>query len=232
MKDKTVLVVEDDAVSRRLISTIFSRAGAHVCVAANGQECLRQFEQQKPDLIILDIMMPVMDGYEACVQIRQKSDTPIIMLTALKNDDQIIRGLDSGADDFVSKPASGEVLLARSRAVLRRRGQPVESETENGYRDDYISVNLQSHIVSIRGEPLRLTPTEFRLLGYLMRNAGRVCTFDQILENVWGYEYMGSMDYVHVYTSHLRSKIEPDPKNPTYIKSVHGLGYRFEKPAP
>jgi DNA-binding response OmpR family regulator len=232
MQGKKILVIDDDFHARRLIERSFTKAGAEVYTAADGREGLRQFYTQRPDLVILDVMMPEIDGYEACRQIRVLSDVPVIMLTALKDDDQIIRGLDSGADDFVTKPIGSEVLLARVRAILRRSKPVLDAEKHVTYKDIRLEVDLDAHRVSVDGKEARLTPKEFQLLAYLLQNAGRARTFDQILENVWGFEYQGSMDYVHVYVSHLRSKIEQDPKNPRYIQSVHGVGYRFEKQAP
>jgi len=232
MQGKKILVVDDDFHARRLIERSFTKAGAEVYTAADGRAGLRQFYAHRPDLVILDVMMPEMDGYEACRQIRMLSDVPVIMLTALKDDDQIIHGLDCGADDFVSKPIGGQVLLARVWAILRRSKPAFEAERRITYNDKHIEVDLEAHRVNVEGKEVRLTPKEFQLLAYLLQNAGRARTFDQILENVWGWEYQGSMDYVHVYVSHLRGKIEEDPKNPRYIQSVHGVGYRFEKQAP
>jgi two-component system alkaline phosphatase synthesis response regulator PhoP len=231
MQGKKILVVDDDFHARRLIERSFTKAGAEVYTAGDGREGLRQFYAQRPELVILDIMMPELDGYETCRQIRMLSDVPVIMLTALKDDEQIIHGLECGADDFVTKPISGEVLVARVRAILRRSKPAFEAERRITYNDGHMEVDLEAHRVNVEGEEVRLTPKEFQLLAYLIQNTGRARTFDQILENVWGFEYQGSMDYVHVYVSHLRGKIEKDPKNPLYIQSVHGVGYRFEKQA-
>ena len=230
MQDKKILVIDDDHNARILIERNFSKAGAQVFSAASAREGLRQFYEQRPDLVILDVMMPEVDGYETCRQIRIYSDVPVVMLTALKDDEQIVRGLDCGADDFVSKPISNEVLLARVRAILRRsRAAAKEINDRYIYNDGNLFVDLQAHKVNVSDQEIRLTPKEFRLLEYLLHNAGRACTFDQILEDVWGWEYQGSVDYVHVYVSHLRGKIEADPKDPQYIQTVHGVGYRFER---
>ena len=228
MNDLKILVVDDDIHIRKLVEKIFSMEGASVACAQNGKEGLRLFYKHKPDLVILDVMMPEMDGYTACSQIRQLANTPIIMLTALGQDDEIIRGLDSGADDFITKPVSSPVLLAHARAVLRRERDNTISD-RGSYSDNYLTVDHQLHKVTRRGEQIRLTSTEFRLLSYLIQNAGRVCEFRKILENVWGWEYQDSIEYVHVYISHIRNKIEQDPKNPVYIQTVHGVGYLFEK---
>ncbi|MBN1149109.1 MAG: response regulator transcription factor [Anaerolineales bacterium] len=230
LQDKKILVVDDDYHARRLIERNFSHAGAQVFSAANGREGLQQFYKQRPDLVILDVMMPEIDGYETCRQIRTLSNVPVLMLTALRDDAQIVRGLESGADDFVSKPISNEVLLARARAILRRsRSATQEKGAKLIYSDDHLIVDLRAYKVQVGGQEIRLTPKEFRLLEYLMENAGRACTFDQLLEDVWGWEYQGSVDYIHVYVSHLRGKIEKDPKDPQYIQTVHGVGYRFER---
>jgi DNA-binding response OmpR family regulator len=230
MQDKTILVVDDDFHLRRLLERNFSKAGAEVCTAASGEEALKQFQLCSPDLVILDIIMPGMDGFETCRMIRQISNAPVIMLTSLHEDEHIVRGLDSGADDFISKPVSIDVLLARARAVLRRSEKEDDQAPSPGYNDGYLEIDLAQHRVCLNSEEVRLTPTEFRLLAYLLENTRRVCSFEQILENVWGWEYRDSIDYVHVYVSHLRGKIEPDPKNPQYIHTIHGVGYRFFTP--
>jgi len=230
MQNKKILVIDDDHNARRLIERNFSNAGAEVISAADGHQGLRLFYEQRPDLVILDVMMPGVDGYETCRQIRMLSDVPVLMLTALRDDEQIVLGLDSGADDFVSKPISNEVLLARARAILRRSSNAAQGRSAmSAYDDGNLSVDLQAHKVSVDGQEVRLTPKEFQLLDHLLRNAGRACGFDQILDNVWGWEYKGNADYVHVYVSHLRGKIERDPKDPQYIQTVHGVGYRFER---
>jgi DNA-binding response OmpR family regulator len=151
------------------------------------------------------------------------------MLTTLNKDEEIIRGLDYGADDFVSKPFSRDVVLARARALLRRTEAPFELDGQATYSDDYLVVNLEKRRVLVRGESVQLTATEFRLLSYLLQNAGQVLTYRTILDKVWGWEYQDSVDYVHVYLSHLRRKIEEDPRNPKYLQTERGVGYRFEK---
>jgi two-component system KDP operon response regulator KdpE len=229
MKGRKVLIVDDDAEVRRITAQVFRDAGAEITVAGNGAEGIRRFFLEKPDLVILDVMMPEMDGFEACKRIRQVASVPVILLTALNNDEEIVRGLESGADDFITKPFSPKVLLARARSVLRRLEMPQDSQPRLLYSDDYLTVDMAKRFVSVRGKPVRLTRTEYNLLIYLVQNAGWIRTFEQILENVWGPEYQGSMDYIHVYVSHLRRKIENDPKNPTYIRSEHGVGYRFYK---
>ncbi len=232
MQNEKVLVVDDDPALLPLIEYTFAREGYEVHCASDGQEALRQFFTHRPDLVILDIMMPRMDGWETCRRIREVSEVPIVMLTAKGQDEDIIRGLEYGADDYLTKPFSIKVLLARARAVLRRAALPsAEQEKAILYADDYLTVDLADRRVTIEGEPVKLTPTEYRLLAYLVENAGRVLTFQQILQSVWGWEYQDDLDYVRVYVSHLRRKLEQDPKNPRYIQTEMGMGYRFERRA-
>jgi DNA-binding response OmpR family regulator len=230
VQGKKILVIDDDIHVRTIIERAFSRVGAEVHTAANGKIGLQQFYSLRPDLVILDIMMPETDGWETCQQIRLLSNVPIIMLTALDQDLDVIRGLDLGADEFVSKPFSSRVMLARARAALRRADlSPEERALALRYDDGFLSIDIEQRKVIIAGETIKLTPKEYRLLAYLLQNAGRVRTSEQILENVWGYAYQDSIDYVHVYISHLRRKLEKDPKDPKYLVTEHGIGYRFEK---
>lgn len=229
MHDKKILVVDDDVNLAQMIKFTFTKAGAAVYTASGGHEGLHLFYEQRPDLVILDVRMPDLDGWETCRQIRLFSNVPVIMLTSLNKDEEIIRGLDYGADDFVSKPFSREVLLARARALLRRAEGPSEIDSSTIYIDDYLIVNLEHHRVLAGGQPVQLTATEFRLLTYLLQNAGQVLTYEMILDKVWGWDYQGSIDYVHVYLSHLRRKLEEDPRNPKYLLTERGIGYRFMK---
>jgi len=228
MKGKKVLIIDDDAFVLDVVDHAFSSAGVIVITAQSGQERLRKLYAQHPDLVILDIMMPELDGWDVCRQIRLLSDVPIIMVTALNQESDILRGLDNGADDFISKPFSPAVLLSRSRAVLRRLAAHSQHRGTE-YQDDYLVVDLNQRKVLVEGNSIKLTPTEFKLLEYLISHLGRVLTFRKILENVWGWEYQDSVEYVHVYIAHLRRKIEVDPRSPNYILSEHGVGYRFER---
>jgi DNA-binding response OmpR family regulator len=227
LESKKILIIDDDFQVRRLIIQSCSRMGVEAHEAARGGEGLRCFYAIRPDLVILDILMPEMDGWEVCRQIRLLSDVPIIMLTSLDKDEDIIRGLDCGADDFVSKPFAMDVLMARVRAALRRQVSQPASEDAIFYSDGVLLIDTRSRQVRVSGKPVLLTAKEYRLLEYLLRNADRVRTFQQILENVWGWEYQDSVDYIHVYISHLRHKLEADPKKPRYIHTVHGVGYTF-----
>jgi two-component system KDP operon response regulator KdpE len=227
MQDKKVLLVDDDSYMLELTRRVFQRAGSKIISASDGQEGLRLFFEHQPDLVILDIVMPNLDGWETCRQIRTVSDTPVVLLTSLSSDEEIVRGLEAGADDFVSKPFRPEVLLARARAVMRRVRTLSNQELVSSYADDHLSIDLESRLVFIKGKRVSLTPTEYRLLVYMVRNEGRVLSFSQILEHVWGEEYRDSPNYVHVYISHLRQKLEPEPQSPRYFLSEHGMGYRF-----
>lgn len=232
MQGKKILVVDDDVNLSQMIKFTFTKVGAEVYTASGGHEGLHLFYEQRPDLVILDVRMPDLDGWETCRQIRLFSHVPVIMLTSLNKDEEIIRGLDYGADDFVSKPFSREVLMARARALLRRADGPPETGSQATYIDKHLIINLENHRVLAGGQPVQLTATEFRLLSYLLQNAGQVLTYQMILDKVWGWEYNGSIDYVHVYLSHLRRKLEEDPRNPKYFLTERGIGYRFEKAIP
>ncbi len=229
MKHRKVLIIDDDDDLLQLAGLLFKKMGAQVVTARNGLEAMRQLFFHRPDLIILDVMMPDMNGFEVCARIRQVSDTPIIMLTALNHDQEMLRGLECGADDFLSKPFNAGILLARAGAVLRRSENTSTQEPEFKYNDGHLSIDVWRRDVSIRGKRIKLTPVEFRLLVFLARNAGKVLTFEQIIANVWGDEYRGSTDYVHVYVSHLRRKLAEKTKAPRYILTLHGVGYIFEK---
>jgi DNA-binding response OmpR family regulator len=232
MIGKKVLLIDDDIEFLKLTSLIFKESGAQPITARDGLEGMGKLFTQRPDLIILDVMMPGIDGFKICQRIRQYSNTPLIMLTALDHDEHMLKGLEAGADDFLSKPINREVLVARAKAVIRRSEQSNGYHEIFNYRDDRLEIDIEKHRVLLEGVQVKLTPVEFRLLAYLASNAGRALSFGQILDNVWGNEYKGNDDYVHVYVSHLRNKIEKDSKNPRYILSIHGVGYIFEKQGP
>ena len=231
MIDSKVLLIDDDADLLQLATVIFKKEGAQVITARDGMEGVSKLFTHHPDLIILDVMMPGMNGFEVCERIRQFSDTPLIMLTALNHEKEMLRGLEAGADDFLSKPFNADILLARAKTVLRRSEHlkaPSASDQFN-YDNGHLSIDVARRDVLINNKRIKLTPVEFRLLTYLARNAGKVLTFEQILTHVWGSEYRGSMDYVHVYISHLRRKLGEHTKTPRYILTLHGVGYIFEK---
>jgi len=229
MLGKKVLIIDDDDNLLQIASLIFKKEGAQTITAHDGLEGMSWLFIHQPDLIILDVMMPGANGFEVCQRIRQVSDAPLIMLTALNHEQEMLRGLEAGADDFLSKPFSTDILLARARTVLRRSHQTISQTAAFEYNDGNLRIDIERRHVLVKGRRIKLTSLEFRLLVYLARNAGKVLTFEQILVNVWGNEYRGSVDYVHVYISHLRSKIEENTKSPHYIVTLHGVGYIFEK---
>jgi two-component system KDP operon response regulator KdpE len=224
-----VLIVDDEEAIRDSLGQKLTRAGFNVTVAANGLEGLRAFHTERPDIVILDIVMPEMDGLTVCQRIREVAETPILMLSAQAvTEDEIVEGLNVGADEYLVKPVGGNVFVARVQALLRR-AQMTTTEAESGYNDGYLSIDLQRRHVHVNGEKRHLTPTEFKLLAVLLENAGRVVPQRELLEQVWGREYIDDIYYPRVYVSQLRRKIEPDAANPTYIQTEHRVGYRFEK---
>jgi len=229
MIDTKVLIIDDDADLRQLASLLFKKAGAQVSAAVDGLEGLSKLFTWNPSLVILDIVLPETNGFEICRRIRQVSEVPIIMLTSLNHEKDMLQGLDAGADDFLVKPFSENVLIARAKTVLRRSKKQVSPSNNYDFNHGHLSIDLERRQVLVDEKRLKLSPIEFRLLVYLARHAGKVLTFDHILANVWGNEYKGSIDYVHVYVSHLRNKIEENPREPRYILTVHGIGYMFER---
>lgn len=229
LSGKKILLIDDDPDFFKLTSLIFRSSGAYVIMAPNGPEGLGKLFTHKPDLIILDAMIPGLDGFQICRKIRQFSNIPLMMMSAMDQDDLMLRGLEAGADDFLSKPINPEVLLARARAVMRRIANNMDSQEEFIYNDGRLKIDIERHSVFICGNEVKISPIEFRLLAYLVGNAGRVISYEQILFGVWSSEHKGKYGYVHVYISHLRNKIEENPKKPVYIRSVNRVGYIFEK---
>ena len=230
--EKKILAIDDDAAFLRLVNQVLSQQGYEVFKASNGQEALRLLFTEKPDIVLLDVVMRKMDGWQTCTRIREISDVPIIMITGKqKAEEDIVRGLDYGADEYLLKPVGNRELVARVRAVLRRADLPSSTEVkrEVTYADDFLTVDIAERKVTVKGERVKLTPREFRLLALLVENAGRILTHKQILEKVWGWEYTDDLDYVRIYISHLRQKIEPDPVLPRYIITEPGVGYYFQK---
>lgn len=227
---KKILVVDDEPAQLRLVDQVLTSNGYEVIKAGSGQEAVRVIYERKPDLVLLDVMMPEIDGWQTCRLIREVSDIPVIMLTGKCNsEDDIVRGLECGADEYLTKPVGNRELLARVRAALRRAEKPsyLNQKRKVLFANDYLTVDVSERKVTINGERLKLTPREFRLLALLVENADRVLSHQQVLENVWGWEYIDDVDYVRIYISHLRQKIEPDPSQPRYILTEPGVGYYF-----
>jgi DNA-binding response OmpR family regulator len=229
LKGKRILVIDDEGGMLDLLKQAFGRSGVQVLTALNGQEGLQKFFAQQPDLVILDLMLPDMHGWEVCRQIRRLSDVPLIILSVLNKEEEIISGLDCGADDYVTKPFSLRVLQARARAALRREGVAGATERALGYSNGHLTIDTYRRRVVVRGEPVKLRPTEYRLLVYLLQNAGRIVTVEEILNRIWGEGCEGRTEYVHTYIWKLRQKLEPDPQNPQYLVSERGVGYCFER---
>jgi two-component system KDP operon response regulator KdpE len=232
LQTKTILIIDDDPYLLDLMAYVFEHRGARVCTALDGEEGLCQLLAHQPDLVLLDLMLPLVDGWQVCQQLRQHSDAPIIILSVLGQDQDVVRGLDSGADDYLVKPISLEVLLARVRSMLRRVDRASAEEQPAIYSDGYLRIDLRARKVFTEDVQVRLSPTEYQLLAYLFRNAGRVLTVEEILEAVWGPGGLGSAEYIHVYISRLRQKLEQNAERPEYLLNEHGLGYRFERRAP
>jgi two-component system KDP operon response regulator KdpE len=225
----TVLIVDDDAVLRRLCRHTLS-ASYRVIEAENGAQALRLLYQHRPDLVILDVSMPQMDGWETCRRIRELTDTPIIMLTARDADHDVARGLDAGADDYVTKPFSPVELQARIRAVLRRKSRPADDEPRAfSFDEGRLVVDTARRLAVVRGQEVPLSATEYKLLELFARHPDQVLSHDQILEVVWGPAYAGEHGYVKTYVGLLRSKIEEDPRNPVYLRARRGLGYYLSR---
>lgn len=224
----TVLVVDDEKALRDFVRRNLEVRGYHVLTAANGLEALALFEQERVDLIILDLMMPHMDGLEVTRRLREVSNVPIIVLSALGEEADKVRAFDLGADDYLTKPFGVGELLGRVKAVLRRaQWANLPEEGERLVRGE-ICVELDRHRVTVNGREIDLTPTEYNLLVFLMRHAGKVLSHQLILQQVWGPQYGNEAEYLRVYIGRLRRKIEADPLHPRYLHTEHGIGYRFE----
>ena len=222
-----VLVVEDEESFSDALSYMLRREGYEVSVAATGPAGLASYERTGADLVLLDLMLPGMSGTEVCRALRQKSNVPIIILTARDSEVDKVVGLELGADDYVTKPFSSRELIARVRAVMRRNTEPedLSSATLSG---GPVRMDIDRHTVSVDGVSVSMPLKEFDLLELLLRNSGRVLTRGQLIDRVWGADYVGDTKTLDVHVKRLRSKIEPDPANPKYLVTVRGLGYKFE----
>lgn len=227
-KKTTVVAADDDPQLLRLVTRNLQLEGYDVIAVSDGQQALTQIEQQVPDLVLLDVMMPKMDGFTVCHRVRDFSTVPIIIVTARGQDQDKVRGLDLGADDYLTKPFSVDELLARVRAVLRRT-QFTTKDSSQGLQMTAtigdLEIDYSQHLVKMAGREITLTPTEYRILAYLAQNAGRVLTQDLLLEHVWGSEYLGESHMLQVNINRLRRKLEVDPTHPRYILTKVGVGY-------
>jgi two-component system response regulator RegX3 len=222
-----VLVVEDEESFSDALSYMLRREGFEVSIAGTGPDALSEFDRSGADLVLLDLMLPGLSGTEVCRTLRQRSNVPVIMLTARDSEIDKVVGLELGADDYVTKPFSSRELVARIRAVLRRRTEPEEllsAVLESGP----VRMDVDRHVVTVGGGAVPMPLKEFDLLELLLRNAGRVLTRGQLIDRVWGADYVGDTKTLDVHVKRLRAKIEPDPSNPRYLVTVRGLGYKFE----
>jgi two-component system, OmpR family, response regulator RegX3 len=222
-----ILVVEDEESLSDPLSYLLEKEGFEVQVVDNGLDAVTEFDRAGADLVLLDLMLPGQPGTEVCRQLRQRSNVPVIMLTAKDSEIDKVVGLELGADDYVTKPYSSRELVARVRAVLRRQGEPEELVAAT-IQAGPVRMDVERHVVSVGGEQVPLPLKEFELLEMLLRNSGRVLTRGQLIDRVWGSDYVGDTKTLDVHVKRLRSKIEPDPSNPVHLVTVRGLGYKFE----
>lgn len=222
-----ILVVDDEQRMVRFIQLNLEQDGFEVITAYNGKDALEQVRTQLPDLILLDIMMPDINGFEVLKKIREVNNVPVIMLTAKGEEDDRIQGLELGADDYITKPFSPRELVSRIRAVLRRTKSFTDDQVDLIKVDERLTIDFSRREVWVEGKKVDLRPTEYRLLYHLVQNAGWVNTHEQLLTKVWGFEYQDEPHYVRLYVNYLRKKIEQDPSDPKYILTERGVGYRF-----
>jgi two-component system KDP operon response regulator KdpE len=230
MRPAKILVVDDEPHLVKLVRSNLEAQHFKVITAMDGVSSLAMVEKEGPDLVILDIMLPGMDGFDVLQKIREFSSVPVIMLTAKDQDVDVVKGLSLGADDYVKKPFSVHELLARVEAVLRRAGHNEDVQARPPFVVDDFMMDFQQRKVTVRGKDVRVGPTEYKLLSQLVRNAGRVMLHADLLRKVWGPEYGGETEYLRVYISYLRNKLEEEPSHPKYILTEHGVGYSFRRP--
>jgi two-component system KDP operon response regulator KdpE len=224
----TILVVDDEPAILDLITAILERQGYVVLDAHDGEEALRILRERIPDLVLLDVMMPGMNGFEVLKEIRAISNVPVIMLTVQASEADRVRGLDLGADDYIAKPFGHRELVSRVKALLRRAEMPPTVPASGFVRvDDHLQIDFNAREVIVSGEHIKLRPTEYKLLYHLITNAGRLLSHEALLTRVWGREYRDDTQLLRLYVTYLRQKIEPDPATPRYILNERGLGYRF-----
>ena len=223
-----VLLVEDEESFSDPLSYLLKAEGFEVAVAATGPEALAEYDRGGADLVLLDLMLPGLSGTEVCRQLRARGSVPVIMLTARDSEIDKVVGLELGADDYVTKPYSTRELLARMRAVLRRHTEPAEDGGSAALTAGPVRMDVERHVVAVSGQQVQLPLKEFELLELLLRNAGRVLTRGQLIDRVWGADYVGDTKTLDVHVKRLRAKVEPDPASPRYLVTVRGLGYKFE----
>ena len=226
-RNRMILVVDDEERMARFIRLNLEHDGFQVVEAYRGMKAIQVLRESLPDLVLLDVMMPDIDGFEVLRMIRESSSVPVIMLTAKGEEDDRVQGLELGADDYITKPFSPRELVSRVKAVLRRTEAIGGVSHDVIQVDDRLKIDFSRREVWVEGELVKLRPTEYRLLFHLVQNAGWVMTYDQILAKVWGYEYRTESHYVRLYINYLRQKLEKDPANPVYILTERGVGYRF-----
>lgn len=222
-----ILLVDDDPTLNELVQLDLQRKGFSVHCAKDGDEVLRLAYEVHPDLVILDVMMPTLDGYEVCRRLRSMTDVPILFLTAKSRDTDVLRGFDAGADDYLRKPFSLRELEARIQALLKRSQRTASPQVTDVFDDGYLRIDMKQQSVCRKGEFVRLTPTEFRLLACLVREKGKVLTHEELLRKVWGEGYTDAIPTLSLYIRYLREKIEEDPGKPKYIRNKWGVGYWF-----
>jgi two-component system response regulator RegX3 len=222
-----ILLVEDEAALSEPLAFLLGREDYEVTVAEDGPTAVSEFDRVGPDLVLLDLMLPGMSGTEVCREIRTRSSVPIIMLTAKDSEVDIVVGLELGADDYVTKPYSSRELLARIRAVLRRRVELDEVEDDNVLEAGRVRMDVDRHTITVSGNEISMPLKEFELLELLLRNAGRVLTRGQLIDRVWGSDYFGDTKTLDVHIKRIRSRIEANPSEPSMLVTVRGLGYRF-----
>ena len=228
MSKTRILVVDDEVSIIKFLRANLKTNGYDVLTAIDGTEALHIIEMEMPDLIVLDIMMPRMNGFEVCRRLREWSQVPIIMLSARSTEEDKVKCLDTGADDYITKPFGANELIARGSAVLRRTSKVNIVPARASFTSDGLKINFSRRQVTVNGKEVKLTPTEYNLLQELVLNAGKVLTHIHVLNKVWGPEYRDEKEYLHVFIRRLRTKLEAEPQNPRYIMNVPGVGYQFK----
>jgi two-component system, OmpR family, response regulator RegX3 len=223
-----ILVVEDEESFSDALGYMLRREGFEVAMAATGPDGIEEFDRAGADLVLLDLMLPGLSGLEVCRQLRQRSEVPVIMLTAKDAEVDKVVGLEIGADDYVTKPFSARELVARIRAVLRRRGTEPDDLVSSVLESGPVRMDVDRHVVSVNSDTVPMPLKEFELLEFLLRNAGRVLTRGQLIDRIWGSDYVGDTKTLDVHVKRLRAKIEPSPSSPRHLLTVRGLGYKFE----